>query len=202
MLSYSKNYYVRVKVSSPVVNSISATTLFTTEDIVMQVPVIISPADGAEVVGPTLKVTVKDTPNNGFRFELSKVASFPGRATKVKVAELGSYSVEYDGIEDGEYFIRVATLETPTEYTDFSAPVKVKYTYNKVAVAVDNAVSRNAYIINNILYAPADTHYTIYTLTGAAIATGTTTEITHLPHLSSGAYIITLDGVALKYIVK
>jgi hypothetical protein len=202
VLSYSKNYYVRVKVSSPVVNSISATTLFTTEDIVMQVPVIISPADGAEVVGPTLKVTVKDTPNNGFRFELSKVASFPGRATKVKVAELGSYSVEYDGIEDGEYFIRVATLETPTEYTDFSAPVKVKYTYNKVAVAVDNAVSRNAYIINNILYAPADTHYTIYTLTGAAIATGTTTETTHLPHLSSGAYIITLDGVALKYIVK
>ena len=202
VLSYSKNYYVRVKVSSPVVNSISATTLFTTEDIVMQVPVIISPADGAEVVAPTLKVTVKDTPNNGFRFELSKVASFPGRATKVKVAELGSYSVEYDGIEDGEYFIRVATLETPTEYTDFSAPVKVKYTYNKVAVAVDNAVSRNAYIINNILYAPADTHYTIYTITGAAIAQGITTETTHLPHLSSGAYIITLDGVALKHIVK
>ncbi|MBO5699200.1 MAG: hypothetical protein J6R79_04270, partial [Bacteroidaceae bacterium] len=200
VLSYSKNYYVRVKVSSPVVNSVSATTLFTTEDIVMQVPVIISPADGAEVVGPTLKVTVKDTPNNGFRFELSKVASFPGRATKVKVAELGSYSVEYDGIEDGEYFIRVATLETPTEYTDFSTPIKVKYTYSKVAV--DNIESRNAYIINNMLYAPADTHYTIYTITGAAIAQGITTETTQLPNLANGIYIIEVGNTTLKHVVK
>jgi hypothetical protein len=168
----------------------------------MQVPVVLTPADGAEVIAPTLKVTDKETPNNGFRFELSKVASFPGRATKVKVAELGEYSVEYDDLEDGEYFIRVATLETPTEYTDFSEPIKVKYTYSKVEVDVDNAEYRNAYVIDNILYAPVDKQFVVYNIAGNVVASGVTTQTTILPVLTSGVYVIAIDGVSLKYMVK
>jgi hypothetical protein len=76
----------------------------------------------------------------------------------------------------------------------------VKYTYSKVAV--DNIESRNAYIINNTLYAPVDTHYTIYTITGAAIAQGITTETTQLPNLANGIYIIEVGNTTLKHVVK
>jgi hypothetical protein len=200
VLSYSKNYYIRVLVSSPIFNAVSATTLFTTEDVVMQVPIILSPADGDEVNAPTLKVTVKDTPNNGFRFELSKVASFPGRATKVKVAELGEYSVEYDNLEDGEYYIRVATLETPTEYTDFSTPIKISYKY--VKVNLDNTELKDIYVIDNLLYAPTGKYYTIYTITGAVIANGITKEVTQLPDLVRGIYMIKVENTILKHVVK
>jgi hypothetical protein len=189
-----------VKGSSVVIPEGSVTYVQTTEDVVMQVPIILSPADGDEVNAPTLKVTVKDTPNNGFRFELSKVASFPGRATKVKVAELGEYSVEYDNLEDGEYYIRVATLETPTEYTDFSTPIKISYKY--VKVNLDNTELKDIYVIDNLLYAPTGKYYTIYTITGAVIANGITKEVTQLPDLVRGIYMIKVENTILKHVVK
>ena len=201
ILAYNRNYYVRVAAKSPIVNAISATTLFTTEKYVMQPPVVVSPTDGAEVSAPTLRVVVGEIPNNGFRFEVSKVESFPGRATKVKVAELGEYSVEYDNLEDGEYYIRVATLEEATVYTDFSTPIKIKYTKSE-GVSVENTELKNIQVVDNILYAPADEHYTIYTITGSAVARGITTETTQLPNLANGIYIIEVGNTAIKHVVK
>ena len=199
ILAYNRNYYLRVSATSPVVNVTSATILFTTEKYVMQPPTIVSPTNGAVVSAPTLKITVAEIPNNGFRFEVSQRETFPPRATKVKVAELGNYSVEYDNLESGEYYIRVATLETPTEYTAFSEAVKI--TYDKTT-GVTSIVANNIVVVNNHLYAPADKQYTIYTITGSVVANGITSETTILPTLSSGVYIIAIDGSALKYIVK
>ena len=201
ILAYNRNYYVRVAAKSPIVNAISATTLFTTEKYVMQPPVVVSPTDGEEVKAPTLRIVVGEIPNNGFRFEVSKVESFPGRATKVKVAELGEYSVEYDNLEDGEYYIRVATLEEATVYTDFSTPIKIQYTKTE-GVSVENTELNNIHIVDNLLYAPADEHYTIYTITGSVVARGITTETTQLPNLANGIYIIEVGNTAIKYVVK
>ena len=201
ILAYNRNYYVRVAAKSPIVNAISATTLFTTEKYVMQPPVVVSPTDGEEVKAPTLRIVVGEIPNNGFRFEVSKVESFPGRATKVKVAELGEYSVEYDNLEDGEYYIRVATLEEATVYTDFSTPIKIQYTKTE-GVSVENTELKNIHIVDNLLYAPADEHYTIYTITGSVVARGITTETTQLPNLANGIYIIEVGNTAIKYVVK
>ena len=201
ILAYNRNYYVRVAAKSPIVNAISATTLFTTEKYVMQPPVVVSPTDGEEVKAPTLRIVVGEIPNNGFRFEVSKVESFPGRATKVKVAELGEYSVEYDNLEDGEYYIRVATLEEATVYTDFSTPIKIQYTKTE-GVSVESTELKNIHIIDNLLYAPADEHYTIYTITGSVVARGITTETTQLPNLANGIYIIEVGNTAIKYVVK
>ena len=198
-LAYNKNYYVRVLAASPVVNAVSATTLFTTEKYVMQPPTIISPSNGSTVSAPVLKVEVAQIPNNGFRFEVSPVASFPGRAIKVKVAELGEYSVEYDNLESGEYYIRVATLEDATVYTDFSEVIKV--TYDKT-VGITSVEAKNIYIVDNLLYAPADLDFTIYTITGSAVARGITTATTQLPNLANGIYIIEVGNTAIKHVVK
>ena len=202
VLKYGKNYYVRVKAVSPTVNVISATTLFTTADVVMVAPTILSPSSGDVISAPTLKIVVAETPNNGFRFEVSAKETFPGRATKIKATEIGVYSVEYSNLESGEYYIRVATIESDAGHTDFSTPIKINYTYSNVDVNINNTQVHNTYIIDNILYAPADKHYTIYTIAGAAIATGITTETTQLPNLANGIYMIEVGNTTLKHVVK
>jgi hypothetical protein len=199
LLNYSRNYYVRVKVSTPIVNAVSATTLFTTEKIVMKAPTILSPANGAVVSAPTLKIEVSETPNNGFRFEVSKVSSFPGRATKIKTSTTGVYFAEYDDLESGEYYIRVATLEDATVYTESSEVVKI--TYDK-AVGINSIEAKDIYVVDGQLYAPADTNYTIYTIAGSVVARGTTTETTQLPNLANGIYIIEVGNTTLKHVVK
>ena len=199
VLNYSRNYYVRVKATSPTVNVTSATSMFTTEEIVMYPPTIISPADGSVVNAPSLVVTVGETPNNGFRFELSTSESFPGRKTKIITTGIGEYAAEYKDLEDGEYYIRVATLKDVTDYTEFSSPIKVTYHFSTALNSVD---AQNIFILDNTLYAPTDLDFTIYTITGSAVARGTTTETTQLPNLANGIYIIEVGNTAIKHVVK
>ena len=201
VLNYGRNYYVRVKAVSSTVNVTSLTTLFTTEDVVMVAPTIVSPTDGDEVNAPTLEIVVSDTPNNGFRFEVSAKSSFPSRGTKIKTTDVGVKIMEFSDLESGEYYIRVATIESDAGYTDFSEVVRV--TYNKtIGVNVDNAESRDTYIFDNILYAPVDKQFVVYNIAGNVVAFGVTTQTTILPTLTSGVYVMVVDGISLKYIVK
>jgi hypothetical protein len=78
----------------------------------------------------------------------------------------------------------------------------VIYTYSKVEVDVDNAEYRNAYVIDNIRYAPVDKQFVVYNIAGNVVASGVTTQTTILPVLTSGVYVIAIDGVSLKYMVK
>ena len=199
ILNYSKNYYVRVKASSPTVNVTSATSMFTTEEIVMRPPTITSPADASVVNAPSLVVTVGEIPNNGFRFELSTYESFPGRKTKVITTSIGEYTAEYTNLEDGEYYIRVATLRDVTDYTEFSTPLKVTYHFS---TAANSVVAENIFIIGNLLHAPAHLDYTIYSITGSVIAKGQTDATTQLPNLANGIYIIEVGSTTLKHVVK
>ena len=200
LLNYSANYYVRVRVSSPIVNVTSATVLFTTEDIVMVAPKILSPKDGDVINTPTLKILVDKTPNNGFRFEVSVKETFPGRATKIGTTEIGQYSYEYDNLESGEYYIRVATLESIGSFTEFSDPIKI--TYNKTEVGVNDLSVQDIFVVDNLLYAPFNLDYAIYTITGTLIANGITSDATQLPNLANGIYIIEVGNITLKHVVK
>ena len=200
ILNYSSNYYVRVKASSSIVNVTSATIMFTTEDVVMVPPKIISPTEGETIIAPVLRVEVGATPNNGFRFELSATDRFPSRKTKVISTEMGIYSAEYDKLDSGEYYIRVATLETASTYTDFSEVVKV--TYNKIDTDINSIKVDNIFVVDNKLYAPINLNYTIYTLTGHVVAEGVTSTITQMPDFMGGIYIIKVGDTVLKYVVK
>ncbi len=199
ILNYNTDYYVRVKAVSSGVNAISNPIMFTTQEVVMVPPVIIEPADGDIVSSATLKVVVGETPNNGFRFELSAADHFPGRKTKTIRTQMGVYSAEYTELEPGDYYIRVATLKTESTYTDFSDVIKV--TYNPTT-DLNDVLATDIFVVGNILYAPADLSYTIYTITGSVIVNGQTAETTQLPILNRGVYLITVDSVTLKYVVR
>ena len=199
ILNYNTDYYVRVKAVSSGVNAISNPIMFTTQEVVMVPPVIIEPADGDIVSSATLKVVVGETPNNGFRFELSAADHFPGRKTKTIRTQMGIYSAEYTELEPGDYYIRVATLKTESTYTDFSDVIKV--TYNPTT-DLNDVLATEIFVADNILHAPADLSYTIYTITGSVIANGQTAETTQLPILNRGVYLITVDSVTLKYVVR
>ena len=79
----------------------------------------------------------------------------------------------------------------------------VRVTYNKtIGVNVDNAELRDVYVIDNILYAPVDKQFVVYNIAGNVVAVGVTTQTTILPTLTSGVYVMVVDGISLKYIVK
>ena len=199
ILNYNTDYYVRVKAVSSDVNAISNPIMFTTQEVVMVPPVIIEPADGDIVSSATLKVVVGETPNNGFRFELSAADHFPGRKTKTIRTQMGVYSAEYTELEPGDYYIRVATLKTESTYTDFSDVIKV--TYNPTT-DLNDVLATEIFVVDNILHAPADLGYTIYTITGSVIANGQTAETTQLPNLANGIYIIEIGNTTLKHVVQ
>ncbi len=197
VLRYSKTYYVRVTATTPYVVVTSLVNAFTTEDVVMVPPVILSPADGAEWAGEALKVVVGDTPNNGFRFELAKSESFPKRSTKIIQTDPGERVAEYLDLEDGDYYIRVATRKDLSEYTDFSEIVKVTYRY---ATGVEYVAQHNFYIANGIIFAVANMSYSVYTIDGRCITEGLTQAGgTPLPQLPQGIYIVRVADKALRY---
>ncbi len=201
ILNYNTDYYVRVKAISSGVNAISNPIMFTTQEVVMVAPIIIEPADGDIISSSTLKVVVGETPNNGFRFELSAMDHFPGRKTKNIRTQMGVYSAEYTELESGDYYIRVATLKTESAYTEFSKVVKV--TYNKIDTDVNSVKVDNIFILNSELYAPANLNYTIYTITGRVVAKGVTSATTtQIPDFVDGIYIIKVGDIVLKHVVK
>ncbi len=197
LLRYSKTYYVRVTATSPYVTVTSLTHAFTTEDVVMVPPTILSPANGSEWAGEALKIEVNETPNNGFRFELNKSESFPKRSTKIIQTDVGERVAEYFDLEDGVYYIRVATRTDLTYYTDFSEVISVTYRH---ATGVDDVAQHGFYIANGMIFAAANMPYAVYTIDGRILHEGMT-EIggTQLPQLQEGVYIVRVAEKALQY---
>lgn len=200
ILKYNQNYYVRIKAHSSIINVTSEVIMFTTEDVVMVAPEIISPRDGDTINDLILRVEVGETPNNGFRFEVAALESFPNRKTKVKTSGMNVYAVEYDNLESGEYYIRVATLKTESGHTDFSKVIKI--VYNQVNTAENTIYLDDIFIVKNILHAPANLTYNIYSITGHLLDNGQTAETTQLPYLANGIYIIEVGNITLKHVVQ
>ncbi len=189
VLRYSKTYYVRVSATTQYMSVTSLTNAFTTEEVVMVSPIILSPANNATVKGPTLAITVGDTPNNGFRFEVSSKSTFPGRGTKIIQTDPGVRTAVYEELSDGTYYIRVATCIDLSTFTEYSDTICVNYMY--AVSGLQNIESRDPYVANGILFAAENLKYSIYTADGRNVHSAITQMGgTTLPTLPQGVYII------------
>lgn len=123
-LATSTIYYARVKAQLGEIQAISERIHFTTEDLPVPVPVIISPANGADIYGSEIEVTWQEQNSKGFRAELSKDPSFPPRATTVKRTDPFVYNTIFTNVSEGIYYIQVKALNSEG-LTEPSMKVKV-----------------------------------------------------------------------------
>ena len=127
VLKYGITHYVRVTATTPDMTVTSATNQFVTADVVMVAPVIIAPVNGGTVGGATVLVKWQDTPNNGFRLEWAKSASFPNRSKKIKTVDMGVCEYPLTELEEGTWYVRVATIKKDETWTDYSEVVAFTY---------------------------------------------------------------------------
>lgn len=140
-LHYGTSYYVRVTATTPLVVVTSTSNLFTTEEVVMVPPVILTPLASSVVHGDSVLVTWQDTPNNGFRVEYSKSAKFPPRNKKVVIVDRGVLQCYLGDLTEGAWYLRIATQRVDESYTDYSDVVSFTYS---LATATDNVHIDNA----------------------------------------------------------
>ena len=127
VLKYGITHYVRVTATTPDMTVTSATNQFVTVDVVMVAPVIIAPVNGGTVGGATVLVKWQDTPNNGFRLEWAKSASFPNRSKKIKTVDMGVCEYSLTELEEGTWYVRVATIKKDETWTEYSEVVAFTY---------------------------------------------------------------------------
>ncbi len=122
ILTYGTNYYVRVHMHTPYLDVTSTPNLFTTVEVTMVPPSILSPSMG-EVLTDSVQVTWSNTPNNGFRLEWAASESFPNRSKKVKTVDMGTYSCNIGVLAEGTWYLRIATKCVDETWTDYSEVV-------------------------------------------------------------------------------
>ena len=129
VLSMSTIYYVRVKASLGTMQAISERIRFTTEEIPVPIPVLISPADGATIAGNEIEISWQPQDSKGFRAELSQSVTFPSRGTTLKSVDAFTYSAVFGNLNQGTYYLRVRALDSEG-LTDPSQYITVHLTDN------------------------------------------------------------------------
>lgn len=124
ILATSTIYYARVKAVKGDIQAISERISFTTEEIPVPTPVLLSPADGSTIFGTEIELTWQQQISKGFRAELSQSSAFPTRSTKLKSVDAFTYKAIFDNLTDGTYYVRVRALNS-TGLTDPSQSVMV-----------------------------------------------------------------------------
>lgn len=101
-------YYIRVKgVIGNDETSWSPVVSFTTETLIPNVPIIVSPTNLQQLSGTELLVKWEDEPNaKSFRVELSETPDFPVRKVIIKSAKAFTYQVTYTDLVPGTYYLR------------------------------------------------------------------------------------------------
>lgn len=138
ILTYGANYYVRVRILTGYIDVTSTPNLFTTEEVVMVPPTVLTPAMDAVVGGDSVLVSWSNTPNNGFRLEWANSPSFPNRGKKVKSVDMGTYQCRIGGLSQGTWYLRVATIRVDASWTDYSDVIS--FTYDPAAGIGDACV--------------------------------------------------------------
>ena len=127
ILKYGNTHYVRVTATTSDMTVTSATNQFVTADVVMVPPVIVAPTNGATVGGASVLLQWKETPNNGFRLEWAKSASFPNRSKKIKTVDMGVCEYILEDLTEGTWYVRIATIKKDETWTDYSEVVAFTY---------------------------------------------------------------------------
>ena len=134
-------HYVRVTATTPDITVTSATHQFVTADVVMVPPVIVAPVNGETVTTATVLLKWQDTPNNGFRLEWAKSASFPNRSKKIKSVDMGVYEYTLSDLAEGTWYVRIATIKKDDTWTDYSEVVSFDFS---PTTAVENVWGNTA----------------------------------------------------------
>jgi len=127
ILATSTTYYARVKATKGTTQAISERIAFTTVEVFVPVPVLLTPTDGATIYGTNIELTWQEQASKGFRGELSQSNTFPSRGTTLKAVDPSSYSLTFNNLAEGTYYVRLRA-QNSTGFTDPSnyATVQLK----------------------------------------------------------------------------
>lgn len=103
-----KLYYIRVKgVRDGVETSWSTVVSFTTQALIPDVPVVLTPTHMQQLSGTDLLVEWQEEPRaKSFRIELCDTPDFPVRKVKIKTVDAFNYNVTYSDLTPGTYYLR------------------------------------------------------------------------------------------------
>ena len=125
VLVYSTTYYARVSVVAGTVSAVSPTLAFTTKDIEIPVPTILSPRNGETFDAKSILLTWAEQPANGFRVELSTSSKFPSRSTTVRTTDAYTFEYEFTGLKYTTYYLRMKADKPHGYSTAYSDTVMV-----------------------------------------------------------------------------
>lgn len=125
ILVYSTTYYARVSVVADSVSAVSPTLAFTTKDIEIPVPTILSPRNGETFDAKSILLTWAEQPANGFRVELSTSNKFPSRSTTVRTTDAYTFEYEFTGLKYTTYYLRMKADKPHGYSTAYSDTVMV-----------------------------------------------------------------------------
>jgi len=123
-LTPSTTYFTRVKVTDGSLSATSATVQFTTRDLDIPVPVVISPANNATVYGTSIQLCWQTQPSKGFRVEFSKDPAFPTRGTTLKNVDAFTFCTLLDNLTPDTYHLRVRAIMAE-DLSEPSASVRI-----------------------------------------------------------------------------
>lgn len=215
VLSTSTTYYARVKATLGAMQAISERIRFTTEEVLIPVPTLVSPVDGAIIAGNKIELIWKPQDSKGFRAELSQNATFPTRGTSLQSVDPFVYSAVFDGLNAGTYYLRVRAknsegLTDPspyiTVYLDSQTAIPDVYALESCYNYCDAA--GNCYIvINNVKSSSASIG--IYSITGLlldkqtySLIGGKNTLLLDMTRYAKGFYLVKVNTGSIEKTIK
>jgi len=215
ILATSTIYYARVKAVKGSAQAISERIQFTTVELPVPVPTLLSPANGTTVYGNTIELSWQVQVSKGFRAELSQNATFPTRSTSLSIVDASTFKTTYTNLKDGTYYLRVRALNKTglTEPSDY-------ITVHLITVSSIHSVNETDFcyhyydsndnchiVIENALSTEAKVE--IYSSTGMitgsttySLTTGRNTLSPDLTKIGSGFYLIVVQSGEQRQVLK
>ncbi|NDP19794.1 MAG: family 10 glycosylhydrolase [Paludibacter sp.] len=179
VLVSSTIYYARVKANLVGIQAISERIYFITVELPVPTPILISPANGANIDGNEIEISWQIQNSKGFQAELSQDAIFPTRKTTRKLVDAFTYSAVYNNLDAGTYYLQVKALNS-VGLTEPSNVVTVNLTgFTAIEELNASAFCYNYYDVdgkNHIVINDATTNIAtvyIYSATGLLVSTKT-----------------------------
>lgn len=203
-LVYSTTYYARVSVVAGTVSAVSPTLAFTTKDIEIPVPTILSPRNGETFDAKSILLTWAEQPANGFRVELSTSSKFPSRSTTVRTTDAYTFEYEFTGLKYTTYYLRMQAYKSHGVNTKYSDTIMVTLSdVVSIETLSENDKARIVALDDNNLTIHADfsnknlESIAIYSVTGQKIVDFEMFENTveddmifNISNLSQGVYLL------------
>lgn len=215
VLNMSTTYYARVRVQSGGINAISERISFTTIEIPVPVPVLLTPVNETTVYGNEIQLSWQQQVSKGFRAELSQSNTFPTRSTTVKSVDAQTFTTSYSNLTDGTYYVRVRALNSE----GFSNPSEVAKVYVINTTSVDNIKnSEKAYVYYDLMGncnivietdKMSTSSFALYSSTGILLKTwtselngGKNTITPNFTTLGKGLFFVKIKTNANEYTLK